>query len=35
LAQIPETIEAFLVSGDYDYLLRVVVRDTKDYERFA
>jgi Lrp/AsnC family transcriptional regulator, leucine-responsive regulatory protein len=33
LAQIPEVIEAYLVSGDYDYLLRVVVRDTKDYER--
>jgi Lrp/AsnC family transcriptional regulator, leucine-responsive regulatory protein len=33
LAQIPEIVEAFLVSGDYDYLLRVVVRDTKDYER--
>lgn len=33
LAEIPEIVEAYLVSGDYDYLLRVVVRDTKDYER--
>jgi Lrp/AsnC family leucine-responsive transcriptional regulator len=33
LAAIPEVIEAYLVSGDYDYLLRVAVQDTKDYER--
>ena len=33
LANIPEVIEAHLVSGDYDYLLRVVVKDTRDYER--
>jgi Lrp/AsnC family leucine-responsive transcriptional regulator len=33
LAAIPEVIEAYLVSGDYDYLLRVAVKDTKDYER--
>lgn len=33
LAAIPEVIEAYLVSGDYDYLLRVAVRDTRDYER--
>lgn len=33
LASIPEVIEAYLVSGEYDYLLRVAVRDTKDYER--
>jgi Lrp/AsnC family transcriptional regulator, leucine-responsive regulatory protein len=33
LSQIPEVIEAYLVSGEYDYLLRVVVRDTQDYER--
>jgi len=33
LAGIPEVIEAYLVSGDYDYLLRVAVRDTRDYER--
>lgn len=33
LASIPEVVEAYLVSGEYDYLLRVAVRDTKDYER--
>lgn len=33
LAEIPEIVEAYLVSGDYDYLLHVVVRDTRDYER--
>ena len=33
LATIPEVIEAYLVSGEYDYLLRVAVRDTRDYER--
>ena len=33
LAAIPEVIEAYLVSGDYDYLLRVAVQDTRDYER--
>ena len=33
LAAIPEVIEAYLVSGEYDYLLRIAVHDTKDYER--
>ena len=33
LAKIPEVIEAYLVSGDYDYLLRIAVNGTKDYER--
>ncbi|MDB5893000.1 MAG: AsnC family transcriptional regulator [Rhodoferax sp.] len=33
LAGIPEVVEAYLVSGEYDYLLRVAVKDTKDYER--
>ena len=33
LGEIPEVLEAFLVSGDYDYLIRIAVRDTKDYER--
>jgi Lrp/AsnC family transcriptional regulator, leucine-responsive regulatory protein len=33
LASIPEVIEAYLVSGEYDYLLRVAVKDTRDYER--
>lgn len=30
---IPEVLEAFLVSGDYDWIVRIAVRDTRDYER--
>jgi len=33
LATIPEVVEAYLVSGDYDYYIRLAVRDTRDYER--
>lgn len=33
LALIPEVLEAFLVSGDYDYYIRIAVSDTRDYER--
>ncbi len=33
LASIPEVLEAFLVSGDYDYYIRIAVSDTRDYER--
>lgn len=33
LEKIPEVLEAFLVSGDYDYYLRIAVADTRDYER--
>jgi len=33
LREIPEVLEAYLVSGDYDYHIRIVVRDTRDYER--
>lgn len=33
LAAIPEVQEAYLVSGDYDYYIRIAVRDTRDYER--
>jgi Lrp/AsnC family transcriptional regulator, leucine-responsive regulatory protein len=33
LAEIPEVIEAYLVSGEYDYFLRLAVKDTRDYER--
>ena len=33
LAAIPEVVEAYLVSGDYDYYIRIAVRDTRDYER--
>lgn len=31
--QIPEVMECYLMSGDYDYLLRVVVADAAHYER--
>ncbi|MGZ9722697.1 Lrp/AsnC family transcriptional regulator [Rhizobium miluonense] len=34
LLKIPEVVEAFLVSGDYDYLIKVAVADTGHYERF-
>lgn len=33
LGEIPEVLEASLISGDYDYLIRIAVRDTRDYER--
>jgi len=34
LEAIPEVLEAYLVSGDYDYFIRVAVEDTRGYERF-
>lgn len=33
LESIPEVLEALLVSGDYDYVIRIAVKDTRDYER--
>lgn len=33
LEAIPEVLEAFLVSGDYDYDIRIAVSNTRDYER--
>lgn len=33
LAEIPEVMDAYLVSGDYDYYIRIAVKDTRDYER--
>ncbi|MEO6023401.1 MAG: Lrp/AsnC family transcriptional regulator [Burkholderiales bacterium] len=33
LEAIPEVLEAYLISGDYDYYVRIAVRDTRDYER--
>ncbi|MEM6707925.1 MAG: Lrp/AsnC family transcriptional regulator [Pseudomonadota bacterium] len=30
---IPEVMECYLMSGDSDYLLRVIVADARDYER--
>ena len=34
LADIPEVIEAHLVTGDYDYLVKVAVKNSEHYERF-
>jgi Lrp/AsnC family leucine-responsive transcriptional regulator len=34
VARMPEVVEADLVAGEYDYLIKVAVRDTADYERF-
>lgn len=31
--RIPEVMECYLMTGDYDYCLRVVVADTADFER--
>lgn len=31
--RIPEVMECYLMSGDYDYLVRVVVADTAEFER--
>ena len=30
---IPEVMECYLMSGDADYMVRVVVQDARDYER--
>ncbi|WP_374763684.1 Lrp/AsnC family transcriptional regulator [Yunchengibacter salinarum] len=30
---VPEVMECYLMSGDVDYMMRVVVRDAADYER--
>jgi Lrp/AsnC family leucine-responsive transcriptional regulator len=34
LADLPEVIEAYLTTGDYDYLVKVAVESTAGYERF-
>lgn len=34
IAHWPEVIECFLMTGDADYLLRVVAADVKSYHRF-
>ncbi|MEJ2045355.1 MAG: Lrp/AsnC family transcriptional regulator [Reinekea sp.] len=34
LHELPEVCEAYRMSGDVDYLLRVVVRNIEDYDRF-
>ncbi|MBU5614534.1 Lrp/AsnC family transcriptional regulator [Geomonas azotofigens] len=33
IATVPEVMECYLMSGDVDYLLRVIVKDTDDYLR--
>jgi Lrp/AsnC family leucine-responsive transcriptional regulator len=34
LADMPEVLEAHLVTGDYDYLVKVAVTSSEHYERF-
>ncbi|MEC7463230.1 MAG: Lrp/AsnC family transcriptional regulator [Pseudomonadota bacterium] len=34
IAERPEVLEAYLMTGDSDYLLRIVVPDVSDYEIF-
>jgi Lrp/AsnC family leucine-responsive transcriptional regulator len=34
LAQLPEVVEAYLLTGDYDYFIKVAVAGTAGYERF-
>jgi DNA-binding Lrp family transcriptional regulator len=33
IRQLPEVMECYLMSGDYDYLVRVAVADMADFER--
>ena len=33
IQEIPEIMECYLMSGDFDYLVQVVVKDIQDYER--
>jgi Lrp/AsnC family leucine-responsive transcriptional regulator len=33
IREIPEVMECYLMTGEFDYLLRVVVADMPDYER--
>lgn len=35
VGDIPEVLECYHVSGDFDFLLKVAVRDMKEYERFV
>jgi Lrp/AsnC family leucine-responsive transcriptional regulator len=34
LANLPEVMEAYLLTGEYDYLIKVAVSGTEGYERF-
>ncbi|MBX3705498.1 MAG: Lrp/AsnC family transcriptional regulator [Pseudomonadales bacterium] len=33
IRDVPEVMECFLMSGTFDYLIRIVVADARDYER--
>jgi len=33
VAAVPEVMECYLMSGDFDYLLRVIIKDNLDYMR--
>ena len=33
VCEVPEVMECYLMTGEFDYLLRVVVADASDYER--
>jgi DNA-binding Lrp family transcriptional regulator len=33
VAAVPEVMECYLMSGDFDYLLRVIIKDNSDYMR--
>lgn len=33
VAKVPEIMECYLMSGDFDYLLRVIIKDNADYMR--
>jgi Lrp/AsnC family leucine-responsive transcriptional regulator len=34
LSKLPEVVEAYLITGDYDYFIKVVVAGTAGYEKF-
>jgi DNA-binding Lrp family transcriptional regulator len=34
VAQWPEVMECYLMTGDFDYLMRVVVPDLRSYQKF-
>ena len=34
LARVPEVMECYLMTGDSDYLIRILVRDNSEVERF-
>lgn len=33
IAHMPEVLECYLISGEFDYLMRVAARNTEDYEK--